>query len=109
MSDQPEVIQPRTDFIELEGQQVEATWFHFFVRGGGNIKVLAANAEAANAIMRARFPDTEFAGGLAKRKPSSGDIYTCQVAVAQYGSEANPKDIAEAKRRGGINYEVRTK
>jgi hypothetical protein len=23
--------------------------------------------------------------------------------------EANPKDIAEAKRRGGINYEVRTK
>jgi hypothetical protein len=44
MSDQPEVIQPRTDFIELDGQQVEATWFHFFVRGGGNIKVLAADA-----------------------------------------------------------------
>lgn len=108
MADQ-EVITPRTELINLAGKQTEATWFHFFVHGGGNIKVLAASPEAANAIMRARFPDTEFAGGLAKRKPAAGDIYTCQVDVVVYNDKANPKDIAEAKRRGDINYEVRTK
>jgi hypothetical protein len=109
MSDQPEVIQPRTELITLNGQQVEATWFHFFVQGCGNIKVLAADLEVAKAIMRARFPDTQFAGGIAKRKPAAGDIYTCQVDVVVYGDKANLKDIAEAKRRGDINYEVRTK
>lgn len=109
MADQTEVIQPRTELIKLNGQRVEATWFHFFVHGGGNVKVLAADLEVAKAIVRARFPDTEFAGGLAKRKPASGDIYTCQVDVVTYSEKANPKDIAEAKRRGDINYEVRTK
>ena len=108
MADQ-EVITPRTELITLNGQQVEATWFHFFVQGGGNTKVLAVDAETAKAIMRTRFPDTQFAGGIAKRKPAAGDIYTCQVDVVVYGDKANPKDISEAKRRGDINYEVRTK
>lgn len=108
MADQ-EVIKPRTELITLNSQLVEATWFHFFVQGGDNIKVLAESPEAATAIMRARFPDTQFAGGIAKRKPAAGDIYTCQVDVVTYNEKANPKDIAEAKRRGDINYEVRTK
>ena len=108
MADQ-EVIQPRTELITLNSQQVEATWFHFFVQGGGNVKVLATDLEVAKAIMRTRFPETPLAGGIAKRKPAAGDIYTCQVDVVTYNEKANPKDIAEAKRRGDINYEVRTK
>lgn len=109
MADQSEVIHPRTELITLNGQPAEATWFHFSVNGIGDVKVLAADLEAATAIMRARFPDTQFVGGIAKRKPAAGDVYTRQVDVVVYGDRANPKDIAEAKRRGDINYEVRTK
>lgn len=99
----------QTDSIVIDGNTIEATWYHFFVEGGGNVKLLAASSEDAQAMVRARFPGRAFAGGIARARPQSGDVYTCQVSAAQYGSDSNPKDIAEAARRGGVNYEVRTK
>ena len=102
-------FQPKTEHIELNGSLIEATWYHFLVPGGGHIKLLAADEEAARAIMRARFPDVQFAGGIAKKRPANGDVYTCQVDVVTYSEGSNQKDIAEAARRGPINYEIRTK
>lgn len=94
-------IVPKTDPV----MDVEGTWFYFYVEAGGHVYVLATGMQDAEKIIRARYPDKAFTGGISKRRPASGESYLKQVPVVQYSEKANPKDIDEMKRRDGVNYE----
>jgi hypothetical protein len=45
--------------------------------------------------------------GASAKMPRDGDMVLCQVPVVERTDKCCAKDVAEAKRRGGINYEFR--
>lgn len=99
-------MKPLTDFV----MDVEGTWYAAYVQGGGDVLVLAVSEDDARKIIEARYPAKAYSFGLSKSRPASGDVYLKQVPVIVYDpARSDPKDIAEAKRRGDVNYEQPTR
>ena len=80
------------------------------VVGHGLQPIAAVSIEVAEAIASLAYPNCKVGkGGYAKNKPCNGDQVWFQVpAVVLDEKKSAGKDIAEAKRRGDINFERRS-
>lgn len=107
---QPEFKPIEVVLYEAEGTSVPGILALVPVVGHGQQPIAAVSLEVAETIASLAYPNCQVGkGGYAKNKPCNGDQVWFQVpAVVLDEKKSAGKDIAEAKRRGDINFERRS-